>query len=183
MKRPIQLLLLLAAVAVALTSCDFEKGQSFLIIESIDPANTPFGDILSSDGIVPTDTVEIVFANEVKNPDGFANLTQADIVIDAVTVSFNRIDGGSDTIPSFRQAVTLRVPANGTASLTGFPLLPSTRKLEFPVSDLIFFGFERSTNFTSIRVDAVLEVTGKTVEGDPVYVRGSITMELTDWAD
>ena len=182
MKRPIQLLFVLAIMATALISCDLEKGQSFLIIESIDLTSTPFGDILTSDGTVPSDSIDISFVNEVKDPDGGSS-AQADIIIDAITVSFNRIDGGSDTIPPFKHALTLRVPANGTADLEGFPIFPATRKLEFPVSDLIFFGFERSTNFTSIRVDVIIEVTGKTVEGDPVFVRGNISMELTDWAD
>lgn len=183
MKRPIKILLILAAIAATLTSCDFEKGQSFLIIEFVEEASSPFGDVLSTDSTVPSDSINIQFVNEVKNPEGFVNATQADIVIDSITVSFNRIDGGADTIPPFKQAVTLRVPANGTAALEGFPVMPSTRKLEFPVSDLIYYGFERSTNFTSIRVDVILEVSGKTVEGDPVYVRGNISMELTDWAD
>ena len=183
MKRPIQLILVLAIVAAAMTSCDFKDGQAILIIESIDQVSAPFGDVLNSDGVVPSDSIGITFLNEVKNLDGFGSSAQADIIIEAITVSFNRIDGGSDTIPAFREALTLRVPANGTSTIDSFPVLPSTRKLEFPVSDLIFFGFERSTNFTSIRVDVIIEVTGETVEGDPVFVRGNISMELTDWAD
>jgi hypothetical protein len=181
MKRTIITLIILA-VGFIWTSCDEEKGQTILEITAISPASEPFGDVITSEGTIPDDEVEITVANELKNASGLSSLTYADVILDAVTFTYNRVDGGSDAPAPFRFAVTYRVGANGDLTFTA-PILKSTTKIEFPISDLINFGYERSTNFVKIKFDVTVEITGKTIEGDPMYARGAITMIVANWAD
>ena len=182
MKR-ISTVITLVASAMLLFSCTLEKAVSILIIGSIDQTSTPFGDTLSNDGTIPSDTVDIVLFNELRNPDGVGGTANSDIILDSITVIYNRVDGGSDTPTPFRYAITLRIPAEGSARVEEFPILPATKKAEFPLSDLVFFGYERSTTFTSIKIDAILEFSGKTVDGEPIFAKGNLSIEITNWAD
>ena len=182
MSKKLLILPVLAVLMFAL-SCSEERGQVILTVASINPSSDPFGDIMDKDGIIPPDTVDIELHNDLKNPEGLGSLTFADIVVEAVTISFTRVDGGSDKPPTFRTATSYLVPAQGILTINDFLIIPATLKAQFPLSDLLYYGFERSTNFTSIRMDVRLEFTGHTHEGDPVYASGTITMEFTNWAD
>lgn len=181
MPRKLIVVSLLALLTLSL-SCGDEKGQVILSIISLTAVSQPFGDILDDEGTIPTDSVDIILHNDVKNPDFFGSLTYADIILDSITVSFTRTDGGSATPETFRSAVSYTVPARGQILISGFPIVPGTLKTKFPVSDLLFYGYERSTNFISIRCDIKIEISGRTVEGDPVFTEGGIAIEFTNWA-
>lgn len=171
------------ALMVFVSSCSMEKGQSILTITAIEPSSDPFGDIITNEGGIPSDTVEISLFNDLKNPSDVTNTVYANINIDSVTVTFTRNDGGKDVPASYRHAIQYVVPAEGSLTIENFPIIPATMKAQFPISDLLTFGYERSTNYTSIKLNCTLEISGKTVEGDPVYAKGSISIELTNWAD
>ena len=177
---------LLLTIVLCLTlfvGCEKDvTGLSELRIQAIVPVSAPFGDVLTNDGTIPSDTIDIQFYNVYKDPSNFRASNYADIYIEKVTVSFNRVDGGSDTPVNFDQAITLICETDSTAVIEDFPIFPATRKLEFPVSDLVYYGYERSTNFQSIQVRVTLEVTGRTLAGDPVYAKGQIDMEFANWA-
>ena len=184
MLRKLTIVTILALFTLALTlSCGGEKGQVIFTISMVEPANDPFGDIMDRNFSIPSDTVNILFENDVKNPDAFGSLTYADIIVESLTVSFTRTDGGSDKPDTYRDSVSYRVPARGTYMVNGYPILPATMKLEFPLSDLYYYQYERSTNFISIKMDILIEAEGHTIEGDRVYASGRISIEVTDWAD
>lgn len=182
MKKLTFAILVISAVLFA-NSCSEERGQVILVISAINPTSDPFGDVLDSEGIIPPDTIEIDMLNQYKNPDGLDANAFSDIILDTITVSFNRIDGGSDSPGTYRSKVTYRVPAAGSLTIDNFTVIPATMKAQFPIGDLIYYGYERSTNFTSIKYDLIIELSGKTLEGDPVFAKGSISIELADWAD
>jgi len=177
------LIVLLALSAIAVSCSEVEKGQVILTVVSINPASDPFGDTLSKDGTIPSDAVDIQLSSDLKNPVGLESTAYANIRLESVTVSFIRIDGGSDKPETFRTKVAYEIPAGGVIDIESFTIVPATMKSKFPISDLIFYGFERSTNFISIKCDVLLEFEGHTVEGDRVYARGSTTIEFTNWAD
>lgn len=182
MKKLAFVILVISAMLFA-NSCSEERGQVLMVITAIDPASDPFGDVLNSDGVIPPDNIDIEVLNTYKNPEGLGSNAFSDIIIDTITVSFTRTDGGSDSPGTYRSRVTYRVPENGSLTIQGFTVIPATMKAQFPIGDLIYYGYERSTNFTSIKYDIKIELSGKTLEGDPVYAQGSISIELTDWAD
>jgi hypothetical protein len=177
-------LLVLLAVATLLAGCsDQEKGQVILSVAAINPASDPFGDTITVDGSVPGDAVNIELHNDLKNPSGLESTTWANVIIESITVSFVRIDGGSDKPQTFRTAVSYMVPANGVLTIENFAIVPATMKGQFPISDLLFYGYERSTNFTSIKCDVILEFDAKSLEGYRVYAKGQVSIEFTNWAD
>jgi hypothetical protein len=183
MMRKIFLPALLALATLFFGCSDQEKGQVILSVAAINPASDPFGDTITSAGGVPGDAVDIELHNDLKNPAGLESTTWANVVIESVTVSFNRIDGGSDKPQTFRTAVSYMVTANGVLTIENFTIVPATMKTQFPISDLLFYGYERSTNFTSIKCDVILEFDGKSLEGYRVYAKGQISIEFTNWAD
>ncbi|HUX06137.1 MAG TPA: hypothetical protein VMX35_02395 [Acidobacteriota bacterium] len=183
MTRKVLLLTIFAAAALFVSCSGEEKGQVILTVASINPASEPFGDTMSSNGTIPGDAIDIELNSDLKNPGGLSSLTWADVIIESITVSFNRIDGGSDKPQTFRSAVSYKVPAQGVLTIEGFAIVPATMKGQFPISDLIFYGYERSTNYISIKCDVIVEFDGKTIEGDRVYAKGQISIEFTNWAD
>ena len=182
MKKALLFTLLVLATLVVACS-DQERGQVILTIASANPSSDPFGDILTNEGTIPPDTIDLELHNDLKNPDGLASTTFANVQLESITCSFTRVDGGSDKPNTFRTTVSYSVPANGVTNIEGFVIVPATMKTQFPISDLIFYGYERNTNFVSIRCDVLIEIEGKTLEGDPVYASGSITIEFADYAD
>lgn len=171
-------------LALLLTiACSEERGQAILTISNVVPANDPFGDILTDEGSIPSDSVDITFRNDLKNPEGLKSTTYADIIIESITISFIRTDGGSDMPDTFRVGVSFRVPSFGSYNASGFVIVPATLKTKFPLSDLLFYGYERSTYFNSIKYDIRIEAEGHTLEGDRVYASGKIPIEFANWAD
>jgi len=154
-----------------------------LTIGGISETSVPFGDVITNEGIIPPDTIDIILENDPRNPEGLASLTYSDIVLEAITVTLTRVDGGFDTPGTNRYPVVFRVPAQGTLTIEGFEIVPATEKAKFPISDLIYYGYERSTNYSSIRMEAFVEVTGHTIGGGRVYASGSIYIEFTNFAD
>jgi hypothetical protein len=172
----------LSLMALFLASCSEEKGMSILVIESIDSATEPFGDIMTNDGGVMTDIVDVNFLAQLKNQT-LTNTNYTDVIIEKLVISFTRLDGGTDTPTSFEYFNTLRVPGGGSAKMAGVPILSATKKLELPLSELYDFGYERSTSFDTIKLRVNIEAVGKSIDGSPIYARGSISMEITNWAD
>jgi hypothetical protein len=184
MKKPAIVLIATALFGLSLMlACSEERGQVLFKISEVYPSNDPFGDVLTNDGAIPSDSVDIIFGNDVKNPNALGSLTYADVMVENITFSFARTDGGSDKPDNFRISVSYRVPANSSTRVDGLGVVPATMKTKFPISDLIFYGYERSTNFSSIKMDVLIEAEGHTIEGDRVYASGRISIELANWAD
>ena len=177
------LIAFLGLLTLVVACSDQERGQVILTIASANPASDPFGDVISSDGTIPPDSIDLEIHNDLKNPDGLSSTTFANVRLESITCSFTRVDGGSATPSTFKTNVAYTVAANGVLNIEGFVVVPATMKTQDPISDLIYYGYERSTNFVSIRCDIMLEVAGTTLEGDPVYASGSITIEFANYAD
>jgi len=182
--RKLTILTLIISCALLLGSCNNEgEAQARLIIQSIDQINDPFGDVLNSNGVIPPDLVDITLLSLPINLNDGTSGTYGDILVDLINVTFTRLDGGTDVPAGFSIPVTLRVPISGTATIQNLPILPSTVKNTFPISDLITFGYERTTNFTSIRMQINIEISGKTLAEHPVVVTGTVVVELANYAD
>ena len=123
MKKVLLLTLLVLATLVVACS-DQERGQVILTIASANPSSDPFGDILSNDGTIPPDTIDLELHNDLKNPDGLASTTFANVQVESITCSFTRVDGGSDKPNTFRTTVSYQVPANGVTNIEGFVIVP-----------------------------------------------------------
>lgn len=189
MKKNI-LIIVALAVMVLSSSCaedngPFNRETSTVIftISEVLPASEPFGDILTTDGTIPGDTVNILFANYMKDQTWAQNKIYSDVILNSMTVSFRRTDGGYDVPAAVRGGLTFRVLADGINQLDGVTIIPATTKAEFPLSDLIYYGYERSTNYTKISLDVIIEVEGHTVEGEPVQAKGYTHIIIANWAD
>jgi hypothetical protein len=96
-------------------------------------------------------------------------------------VEFRRTDGrnaqGVDVPYAFEGAITFTVPASGSAS-SSFSLVRAQAKLEPPLITLVHGGGE-------IVISTIADVTfyGHDTTGEPITVKGSISVNFADWAD
>jgi hypothetical protein len=133
------------------------------------------GGVVSATDILITDTVTVLMSNESVSPNT-GTLSLYDILLDGYRVDFERTDGGSAAPEGFGQVFTerIRVTNFGTSPSTvavEFLLLDPQQKLVPPLSDLTTFGFERSTGFLQIQVNANIHFFGRNIIGDRVDLR------------
>ena len=190
-----------AAMLFTLSGCgasgdiDNTENAVVLVLTSIVPSTDPFGDVLTSGGTILDDTVDVVFAAHLKAPvnDADPNLeapTLQDIILERYEVVYSRTDGGSQVPPGFERGLTLRVrlTPHGTVILrestyAGLVIAPSTTKAQPPVSLLIEPGFEASTGYINIQVNAHITFFGKTVAGDQVTASAVVGINFANFAD
>ena len=184
-----KLLIVIAIAAVLFSSCSedngpFERETSSVIftVTDITPVTDPFGDIQSDGGTIEGDSVKVLFANYMKDQNWVGKKIYSDVILNSYTVSFRRTDGGYDIPKTLRRGLTLRVLADGINEIDSLEVIPATMKAEFPLNDLLYYGYERSTNYNKISMDIILEFEGHTVEGDPVSAKGYIGVIVTNWA-
>jgi len=193
---PRALVILLATLALgcgATGSLDDTENAVVLVINSIEQVSDPFGDVLTSGGTIPEDTIQVEFAAHLKAPTGppgsVTEPTLQDVVIESYQVEFTRTDGGPQAPAGFRRGMSLRVQLTepntsqlniSTATLT---LVPSTTKAQVPISFLIDPGFEPSTGFVNIQVNARITFFGQTVSGDPVTTTADVGINFANFGD
>ncbi len=160
-----------------------------LIVSSLLAGNAPFGDVLSTDGTLPEDTVVVTLIARMKNPSDLSQPGLQDILVERYEVTFSRTDGGTAKPPGFQRAISakVRVTPNGstTETITGLTLVlvPSTLKSQPPLSHLILPGFEPVTGFVSIQATATVRFFGHTIAGDAVQAEAAIGLNFADFAD
>ncbi len=160
-----------------------------LIVSSLLAANAPFGDILSTDGTLPEDSVSVTLIARMKNPSDLSQPALQDILLERYEVTFNRTDGGTVKPPGFQRALSakVRVTPHGspTETITGLTLVlvPSTHKSQPPLSHLILPGFEPVTGFVNIQATATVRFFGHTIAGDVVQAEAAIGLNFADFAD
>jgi len=181
------------------------KSPAFLIIDSLQGAAgvTPeeFGSVLQSDvetlvtssvggQTIRTPTVfndvgQVTFRLALKNPGSpgapLSPTTLNEITVSRYRVVFRRSDGrgtqGTDVPYSFDGAVTVTVPAGGTA-VTSFDLVRHQAKREPPLSNMVGGGAARL-------LSTIAEVTffGRDQAGNEVTVVGLIGVNFADFGD
>ncbi|OFW43963.1 MAG: hypothetical protein A3J29_09950 [Acidobacteria bacterium RIFCSPLOWO2_12_FULL_67_14b] len=182
------------------------KSPAYLIIESLAAASgaetsLTFTSQLNSDvqtlvdqtigGVtikVPTvfnDSGRASFRLALKNPGSALSPTTPstinEITITRYRVDFKRADGrnrpGEDVPYGFDGAVTVTVPAGGTATV-GFDLVRHTMKFEPPLRNLINSG-------GLFQINTIADITfyGRDQAGNEVSVTGSITVNFGDFGD
>lgn len=197
---------LIGAVALSAASCGkvARTGQSpaFLIINALEGASGAepgsFGTVVDSDVITlvsgPNNTrVPTIFGDPgrlsvrlaMRDPGTASNPTSPstlnEITLTRYRVSYRRSDGrntqGVDVPYSFDGAVTVTVPANGTASI-GFDLVRIQAKLEPPLANLARSGAQNV-------ISTIAEVTfyGRDQAGNEVSVSGTIGVNFSDFGD
>lgn len=161
-----------------------------LVVQSIEPVNDPFGDVITNTGTIPDDVVNVTFAAHPKNPEitGSTGPELADVLIERFEVTFERTDGGSDVPKGFQRGMSLRVrntPQGEEEILTSeaeITVAPSTTKAQPPISFLIDPGFEPDTGFVNIQVNATIRFFGRTISGKQVSAQGNIGINFADFA-
>ena len=173
---------------------DNTENAVVLVITSIVPSTDPFGDVLTSGGTILDDTIDVVFAAHLKAPViGVGNTaapTLQDIIIERYEVTYERTDGGTQVPAGFERGFTLRVvltphgvPSLRESTYSGLVIAPSTTKAQPPVSLLIDPGFESTTGYVNIQVNAHITFFGRTVAGDRVTVSATVGMNFANFGD
>lgn len=193
---PRALVILVATVALgcgAAGSLDDTENAVILVIHEIVPSTDhAFGDVITG-GTILDDTIDVDFTANLKAttgpPGSPGEPTLQDVVIERYQVEFIRTDGGTATPPGFQRGMNLRVqlsePNQTTLNISSATLVvaPSTIKAQQPISFLIDPGFEPSTGFVNIQVDARITFFGRTLSGDPVTATGSIGINFANFGD
>ena len=189
---------LVLLVAAATISCSVDVLETdnavILVIRSMSQASNPFGDMLTSGGTIPEDTVDVIFVAFLKNPDQSVGQVQPElqsIALERYEVSFVRTDGGTATPRGFTRGLSgvVRLLEQGieeieqVTTVNGLVVVPSTQKAQPPLSYLIDPGFEPDTGFINIQCDLVITFFGKTLSGDSVQVTGRIGINFADFGD
>lgn len=193
---PRVLVILMATLALgcgAAGSIDDSESAAILVINQISQTSDPFGDVLTSGGTIPEDTIEVEFAAHLKAPTGppgtATEPTLQSIVIDSYQVEFTRTDGGPQAPSGFRRGMSLRVVITETGQTTlntstaSITLVPSTTKAQVPISFLIDPGFEPDTGFVNIQANARITFFGRTLAGDRVTATADVGINFANFGD
>ncbi|MFQ5743462.1 MAG: hypothetical protein ACE5HV_07725 [Acidobacteriota bacterium] len=188
------------ALAMVMAGCgasgniDDTQNAVVLVIDSITQVSNPFGDILTSSGSILDDTVDVVFSAHLKSPSpppgSPLDPTLQDIILERYEVTFVRTDGGTAVPAGFQRGMSLRVRLTPQGDVilrestaSSLVIAPATEKSQPPISFLIDPGFEPSTGFVNIQVNATLRFFGRTIAGDKVSVSATIGINFADFGD
>lgn len=194
--RPRQALTLAAALLMPLVALGCTAGPHdespapvILVVGSINQTSDPFGDVLTSGGTVPEDTIEVNFTARLKNPTDLTAPALQDVIINRYEVTFERTDGGSAVPKGFQRDVSARVritphgQQNELLTTLDVTVMPSTSKTQPPISHLISPGVEPGTGFVNIQVRATIRFFGETVSGVPVSASASVGINFANFGD
>jgi hypothetical protein len=118
----------------------------------------------------PVQINTMVLTGHLKNgtqtdPQGFATT-----IVEGYTVHFRRTDGGTRVPPDQLFGEGGTVPANGSATLSNFPVVPVSAIQASPFDQLLSFngGIDRETGKTEIQMAFDITFFGHTVAGQRV---------------
>jgi len=192
--RALQGLLLLAVVAgpaacSAPGSIDNTQAPVILIAGNVAQVSDPFGDVLTSGGTIPDDSVTVRFTARLKQSSDNTAPALQEVVLDRYEVTFTRTDGGTAVPAGFQRAITAKVrltPNNASQEVfteVTVSVMPSTSKAQPPISFLISPGFEPDTGFVNIQCTATLRFFGHTIAGEKVSTTASIGINFANFGD
>ncbi len=188
------LLLLALTASVAAGGCtagtnDSTPGPVLLIVGNVSQTSDPFGDILTSGGTIPEDTVQVNFTARLKNPSDLTQPALQDIVLERYEVTFERTDGGTAVPAGFQRSMSARVRVtphgqqNEFLTTVDVVVMPSTSKTQPPISHLISPGVEPGTGFVNIQVRATIRFFGTTVSGQAMSAETAVGINFADFGD
>lgn len=195
MWQPTIRLLAVAAVLAVLAACsasgniDNTTAPVVLIVGNVRAVSTPFGDVLSSSGSIPEDTVQVDLVARLKSPGDLTTPSLQEVVVERYEVTFSRTDGGTAVPAGFQRGINAKVRLTGNNETTEritqitLVLVPSTIKSQPPLSQLIDPGVESATGFVNIQATATIRFFGTTVAGDAVTASASIGIDFANFAD
>jgi hypothetical protein len=168
MKRIGWLSLALAAVAVA-AGCTNKQGDTEAPVY-ISPNLQLQPGFVNVGTIAPVQINTIVLTSHLKNPTATDPQGFATTQINSYTVHFRRTDGGTRVPPDQTFGAGVTIAANGTATLTNFPVLPASAIQQSPFDQLLPFngGIDRETGKDEIQTTFDLTFYGQTVSGQRV---------------
>lgn len=185
----------LLLIAVSLFGCtapggiDNTPAPVILVVGNISQQSDPFGDVITSGGTIPEDTIQVEFTARLKNGlDNTAPVLQ-EIIIQRYEVTFERTDGGVAVPAGFQRAINfrVRVTANNSQSdiitTVDLVLVPSTSKAQPPISHLVSPGFEPDTGFINIQVTATIRFFGRTLAGEAISATAKIGVNFANFGD
>ena len=190
--RRIPAVAMLAAVAL-LSSCsapgdiDDTRAPVSLILSSLVAVGDDFGDVISDGGVASDSQVTASFVARLKNSQNTTGPELQEIVIERYEVTYARTDGGVSVPAGMQRAVTAKVQITPNGQVTELvttltlTLLPSSQKLQPPLSHLISPGFEPDTGLPTVTVDATLRFFGHTIAGEEVSAQGSIAVQFANY--
>ena len=88
-----------------------------------------------------------------------------DIELEALEVTFRRVDSGTRVPPPYVERILGTVPVGGTLTLNNWPIMSTDQLRNPPIEDLLFQngGFDKETGDTIIRMDLIVRVFGRTL--------------------
>lgn len=183
--------LFLSAVVVGCTAGPHDDSPApvILVVGSVSQTSDPFGDVLTSGGTVPEDTLQVNFTARLKNPTDLTAPAMQDILIQRYEVTYERTDGGTAVPQGFQRSVNARVritphgQQNELLTTLDVTVVPSTSKTQPPISHLISPGVEPGTGFVNIQVRATIRFFGETVSGVPVSASASVGINFANFGD
>ena len=125
-------------------------------VVSVNEANTTGG------GLVTVTTLNV---NSVVARPGSTTSPLMDVELEAIEITFRRVDGGSRVPASLVDRLLFTVPVGGTLTVTNQPIMSLDQLQNPPMSDLLFEngGFDKETGKTFIRMDVIVRVFGRTL--------------------
>lgn len=186
-------ILVFAAMSACSATGDIDNTPApvVLIVGTITQTSTPFGDILTSGGTIPGDTIEVQFTGRLKSSADVSPTGPPlqEIIVERYAVTFARIDGGAAVPAGFQRGMNARVritPNNSQSDIftnVSLVVVPSTSKSQPPIAHLISPGFEPDTGFVNIQVNATIRFFGRTVAGDAISAQATIGINFADFGD
>lgn len=160
-----------------------------LVVGNISQTSNPFGDILTSGGTIPDDSIQVDFTSRLKNPNDPTQPALQDIIIERYEVTFERTDGGTAVPKGFQRGVNARVRVTPHGQQNEFittldvTVMPSTNKAQPPISHLISPGVEPGTGYIHIQVRATIRFFGTTVSGQAVSAQATVGINFANFGD
>lgn len=190
-------LLSLGAVAVSLVlvgcsapgDIDNTSSPVILVAGNLAEVSSPFGDVLTSGGTVPDDSVTIRFTARLKQASNNTAPALQEVILERYEVTFVRTDGGTAIPAGFQRAMNSKVritPHNAAQEVfteVTVSVMPSTGKIQPPISHLITPGFEPDTGFINIQCTATMRFFGTTISGEQVTATASVGINFANFGD
>ena len=162
-----------SVLALGILGCGGERTQSTgapVILSLTDFDGLPFQVSVNTAAQVGAVTVDsLTLENVPKDPRGTTSNLMS-IELDAVEITYTRVDSGTRVPPSRVRSIFSLVPVGGTAILENLEILGLEQLLNPPLSDLLFQngGFDQETGSPLIVIDVNIRFFGRTLAGDEV---------------
>jgi hypothetical protein len=168
MKKRALIALALVALAAAPACTNDEAETEAPVFVTVDLDLQPLA-VSASSGL-PITIQTMTLESRLKNPSATDPQGFADTQINTYVVTYSRRDGGTRIPPAETFSAAILLPANGTATLQGFPIMAASSLQRSPFDQLLPFngGFDRETGLPEIHLFYSITFFGTTASGHRV---------------